>query len=122
MAEASPAQTIGRGIVPKSISLAAELFIELCQVTVRLEKIRRMLERLLIGRDGRALLLSILEHDAEVEMRERQLRVKFQGAPVTSFRIGQVAEIVMQEPEIDVRIERSRLGGNGALKAAISLP
>ena len=105
----SAAQPIGRGIVPKRVSLAAKLFVHLRQITMRLKKIGSMFDGFLIRRDGRTLLLSIFKNDAKVEMRQREFRLVLQGAPVTSFRVGQVAKVVMQEPQIDVGIGQGRM-------------
>ena len=43
------AQPIGRGIVPKGVSLPAELFVQLRQITMRLKKIGSMFEGFLIS-------------------------------------------------------------------------
>ena len=105
----SAAQPIGRGIVPKGVSLPAELFVQLRQITMRLKKIGSMFQGFLIRRDGSTLLLSILKNDAKVEIREREFRLVLQGTPVAGFRVGQVAKVVVQEPQIDVGIGQGRM-------------
>lgn len=92
----STAEAIGRRIVPKSISFTAELLVQLRQVTMRFEKVRRVLQRFLIRQDRCAFLLSIFKHDPEIEMCESQLWLKLQGPPVTAFSFGEIAEVVMQ--------------------------
>ena len=105
----SAAQPIGRGIVAKRVSFAAELFVQLRQITMRLQKIGSMFESFLIRRDGGTLLLSILKNDAKVEMCERQFRLVLQCMSVTDFRVGQVAKVVMQKPQIEVGIGQGRM-------------
>lgn len=108
-APSSAAQPIGRGIVPKRVSFAAKRFVQLRQITMRLKKIGSMFEGFLIRRDGRTPLLSILKNDAKVEMREREFRLELKRTSVTDFRVGQVAKVVMQEPQIDVGIGHGRM-------------
>ena len=92
----STAEAIGRRIVPKGIPFSAELLVQLRQITMRFEKIRLVLQCLLISRDRCAFLLSIFKHDPEIEMCESQLWLKLQGPPVTAFGFGEMAEVVMQ--------------------------
>ena len=56
------AQAIRGGIVSKRIALAAELFIQLRQITVRFEKCRRVFQRFLIRQNRCAFLLAVLEN------------------------------------------------------------
>lgn len=74
---------------------------------MRLEKIRGMRERFLIGQYGGAPFLTVLQHHAEIEMRQGQFRIMFERAPVAVFSIAEAALIVMQESQIDMGVRQT---------------
>ena len=81
--------------MPEGISFSSELFIQLCQVTVRLKKLRRVHQGLFVRRNSRAFLMTILQQHAEVEVSQSKFGFMLQGATITGLSIGQQTEIVV---------------------------
>src|SRR5688572_18495310 len=100
---------VGGSIMAEGISFSSELFIQLCQVTVRIKKLRRMHQGLFVRRNSRTFLVTIFQQHPEVEVSQGKFGFVLQGATITGFRIGQQTEIVVQQAQIDVRIRKTRV-------------
>src|SRR5688572_10616179 len=87
--------SVGRSIMAEGISFSSELFIQLCQVTVRLKKLRRMHQGLFVRRNSRTFLVTIFQQHPEVEVSQGKFGFVLQGPTITGFSIGQQTEIVV---------------------------
>jgi hypothetical protein len=101
-------KALGGGIMPKRIALSPQRFIQLRQIAVGFAKIWRLSDRFLVGGNGAAFLLLIFQDDTKIEMGQRTARVMMKGSAIPGFRFRQISGIVVQQSQIDLRIDKAR--------------